>query len=105
MLVFEAVMLVGQGEVLSHTIVALVKTVGVGLSIGVVAGWITTQLMRREWLPFELHKFGILALVLISFSVSNHLSHFIFHGYPCFAIHLINVRVYMFSDRDKNFFC
>jgi hypothetical protein len=31
--------------------------------------------MRREWLPFELHKFGILALVLISFSISNHLSH------------------------------
>lgn len=74
-LVFEAVMLVGQGEVLSHTIIALFKTLGVGLTIGVVAGWLTTLLIRREWLPFELHKFGILALVLISFTVSNHLSH------------------------------
>ena len=74
-LVFEAVMLVGQGEVLSHTIIALFKTHGGGLTIGVVAGWLTTLLIRREWLPFELHKFGILALVLISFTVSNHLSH------------------------------
>lgn len=74
-LVFEAVMLVDEGQVLSHTLLALFKTVGVGLSIGVFSGWLTTQLIRREWLPFELHKFGILALVLISFSISNYISH------------------------------
>ncbi len=75
-LVFEAVMLVGtSGGVFSHTIAALVTTLSVGFSLGAAAGWITTQLIRREWLPYELHKFFTLALVLISFTVSNHLSH------------------------------
>ncbi|WP_105213394.1 MULTISPECIES: cation:proton antiporter [unclassified Pseudoalteromonas] len=74
-LVFEAVMLVGQSDVFSHTLGALVTTLGVGFSLGAAAGWITTQLIRREWLPYDLHKFFTLALVLISFTVSNHLSH------------------------------
>ncbi|BBN80626.1 sodium/hydrogen exchanger [Pseudoalteromonas sp. A25] len=74
-LVFEAVSFVGQGEVLSHTLIALFSTLGVGISVGVVAGWITSALIRKEWLPYELHKFGILALVLFSFTVSNHLAH------------------------------
>ncbi|MFY8274013.1 cation:proton antiporter [Pseudoalteromonas sp. SSDWG2] len=75
-LVFEAVMLVGtSGGVFSHTLGALVTTLSVGFSLGAAAGWITTVLIRREWLPYELHKFFILALVLISFTVSNHLSH------------------------------
>ncbi|CAH9049656.1 K(+)/H(+) antiporter NhaP2 [Pseudoalteromonas holothuriae] len=74
-LVFEAVSFVGQGEVLSHTLIALFSTLGVGISVGVVAGWLTSALIRKEWLPYELHKFGILALVLFSFTVSNHLAH------------------------------
>ncbi|WP_105188448.1 cation:proton antiporter [Pseudoalteromonas sp. T1lg48] len=74
-LVFEAVMLVGQSDVFSHTLGALVTTLSVGFSLGAAAGWITTLLIRREWLPYELHKFFTLALVLLSFTVSNHLSH------------------------------
>lgn len=74
-LVFEAVMLVGQSDVLSHTFIALFRTLGVGFSVGVLAGWLTSLLIRRDWLPYELHKFGTLALVLISFTVSNYLSH------------------------------
>ncbi|ATC95994.1 cation:proton antiporter [Pseudoalteromonas tunicata] len=74
-LVFEAVMLAGKTGVLSHTLIALITTVGVGLSIGILAGWLTAFLIRREWLPYELHKFGVLALVLISFTVSNFISH------------------------------
>ncbi|MEM0514194.1 sodium:proton antiporter [Pseudoalteromonas sp. YIC-827] len=74
-LVFEAVMLVGQSDVFSHTLGALVTTLSVGFSLGAAAGWITSQLIRREWLPYDLHKFFTLALVLISFTVSNHLSH------------------------------
>ncbi|MEI5640552.1 MULTISPECIES: cation:proton antiporter [unclassified Pseudoalteromonas] len=74
-IVFEAVSLVGDAGVLSHTLWALVSTVGVGISIGLVSGIITSYLIRKEWLPFELHKFAILALVLFSFTISNHLSH------------------------------
>ncbi|MFC3033151.1 cation:proton antiporter [Pseudoalteromonas fenneropenaei] len=74
-LVFEAVMLVGDEGIVNHTLIALFKTVSVGLSIGVVAGALTSFLIRKEWLPFELHKFAILALVLISFTGSNYLAH------------------------------
>ncbi|KAF7772249.1 hypothetical protein PCIT_a2284 [Pseudoalteromonas citrea] len=74
-LVFEAVSFVGQGEVLSHTLIALFTTLGVGMSVGIICGWLTSLLIRKEWLPYELHKFGILALVLFSFSLSNFLSH------------------------------
>ena len=73
-IVFEAVSLVGD-EVFSHTIIALLVSLGVGFSIGLVSGIITSYLIRKEWLPFELHKFAILALVLFSFTISNHLSH------------------------------
>lgn len=74
-IVFEAVMLTGQESIFNHTLGALFTTVIVGLVIGVAAGWLTSFLIRKEWLPFELHKFGILALVLVSFTVSNALSH------------------------------
>ena len=74
-LIFEAVSFVGGGEIVSHTIWALCSTLAVGLGIGVISGWFTTLLLRKEWLPYELHKFGILALVLFSFTLSNQLSH------------------------------
>ncbi|WP_046003668.1 cation:proton antiporter [Pseudoalteromonas rubra] len=74
-LVFEAVNQVGEAAVFSHTMLALFSTLGVGTSVGIVAGWLTTTIIRREWLPYELHKFGILALVLFSFTLANYLSH------------------------------
>ncbi|USD28086.1 sodium:proton antiporter [Pseudoalteromonas sp. SCSIO 43201] len=74
-LVFEAVSLVGNEGIFSHTLWALISTLGVGISIGVISGFLTSLLIRKEWLPFELHKFAILALVLFSFTISNHLSH------------------------------
>ena len=48
---------------------------GVGSLIGVAAGWITTLIMRKDWLPVSLHKFGVLALVLVTFTLSDWLSH------------------------------
>ncbi|MCP3289883.1 cation:proton antiporter, partial [Aeromonas hydrophila] len=74
-LVFEAVRLGSQGDLIGHTLLALAKTVGVGSLIGVGAGWLTTLLIRKDWLPVSLHKFGVLALVLVTFSLSNWLSH------------------------------
>ena len=74
-LVFEAVRLGSQGDLIDHTLLALAKTVGVGSLIGVAAGWITTLIMRKDWLPVSLHKFGVLALVLVTFTLSDWLSH------------------------------
>ena len=74
-LVFEAVRLGSQSDVLGHTLLALAKTVGVGSLIGAAAGWLTTLLIRKDWLPVSLHKFGVLALVLVTFTLSDWLSH------------------------------
>jgi NhaP-type Na+/H+ or K+/H+ antiporter len=74
-LVFEAVMLSGHSGVLSHTLIALVTTVGLGLSIGIAAGYITNLIIQKEWLPYNLQKFGVLSFVLISFTISNAISH------------------------------
>lgn len=74
-LIFEAIMLGSKGGLLGHTLLALLNTVVVGGAIGVAAGWLTTQLIRRDWLPISLHKFGVLAMVLASFALSNWLGH------------------------------
>lgn len=73
-LIFEAVILINPDEIFSHTLIALARTLGVGLTIGVAAGWLTALLIRREWLPNQLHKFGVLSLVLITSTASNYLS-------------------------------
>ncbi|MGY3942057.1 cation:proton antiporter [Aeromonas tecta] len=74
-LIYEAVRLGSQGDLLGHTLLALAKTVGIGTLIGVAAGWLTTLLIRKDWLPVSLHKFGVLALVLVTFTLSDWLSH------------------------------
>ncbi|MBB6056499.1 cation:proton antiporter [Tolumonas osonensis] len=73
-LVFEGVTLSQHSDLLSHTLLALGKTLLVGCSLGVAMGWFTTHLIRRKWLPHELHKFGVLAIVLLTMTLSNHLS-------------------------------
>lgn len=73
-LVFEGVTLAQQGDLMSHTLLALGKTLLCGVLIGIIMGYLTTQLLRRKWLPYELHKFGVLAIVLLTMTFSNHLS-------------------------------
>lgn len=74
-LVFEAVKFAGPSDALSHTLLQLSATLAIGLSLGAFAGWLTTLLFRKDWIPYELQKFTVLALVLFIFSLSNFLSH------------------------------
>lgn len=74
-LVFEAVKFAGPTDALSHTLLALAATLAIGLSLGALSGWLTTLLFRKDWIPYELQKFTVLALVLFTFSLSNFLSH------------------------------
>ncbi|SFD08702.1 cation:proton antiporter [Pseudoalteromonas denitrificans] len=74
-LVFETVKFAGPTNALSHTIFALFATLFIGLSLGALIGWLTTFLFRRDWIPYELQKFSVLAFVLFIFSLSNSLSH------------------------------
>jgi len=74
-LVFGAVTSSSQGDAAVSTLQALLQMLSSGLFMGVFAGWFTTLIIRREWLPYELHKFAILALVLITHSIANFASH------------------------------
>jgi NhaP-type Na+/H+ or K+/H+ antiporter len=74
-LVFEAVKFAGPTDALSHTLFQLSATLAIGLSLGAFAGWLTTLFFRKDWIPYELQKFTVLAFVLFVFSLSNYLSH------------------------------
>ncbi len=74
-LVFGAVTSTSQGDAVLSTLLALLQMLSAGLLMGIFAGWFTTLIIRREWLPYELHKFAILALVLMTHSIANVASH------------------------------
>ena len=73
--IFGAVIALSQGEALVFTLFSLLKTLAVGTAIGILAGWFTTELIRREWIPYELHKFAVLSLVLVTLTISDYISH------------------------------
>lgn len=79
-LVFEAIMLGNRldatttSEIVVHMVWGLTKIVSVGTLFGIFSGWLTSLLIRKDILPVELHKFGVLSLVLASFTLSNALS-------------------------------
>ena len=69
-LVFEFLLL-GSGEALGHTLLSLVRFVGVGAVVGVVGGVMFTFLLRRRLLPDYLVNLVALALVFVVYAGSN----------------------------------
>ncbi|URQ60539.1 sodium:proton antiporter [Pantoea alhagi] len=74
LLVFEFIVLRQHAESLSHLFWTLGVTAAVGLSIGALAGWLLGIALKRVWLPGYLQNFGVLAIVLTAFGVSNALA-------------------------------
>ena len=74
LLVFEFIVLRQHAESLSHLFWTLGVTVAVGLSVGSLAGWLLGIALKRVWLPAYLQNFGVLAMVLTTFGVSNALA-------------------------------
>ncbi len=72
-LVFEAIFAGGVSEAVGQGIVGVVKTLGYGLGIGVVAGFGLGLALRRFWIPDRLQNAVTLALVVGSVAVSNEL--------------------------------
>ena len=73
--IFGVVTAISQGDSIANSLFALIQTLAVGSLTGIFAGWLTTFLIRREWLPYELYKFAVLSLVLVTLSVSDYISH------------------------------
>jgi NhaP-type Na+/H+ or K+/H+ antiporter len=69
-LVYE-VILAGAEASMGHTILTLGRMVLIGSTLGLAAGQLLGELMRRHWLPEYLHNVFALALVCGIFTVSD----------------------------------
>lgn len=74
-LVFEAIISWGQGNVFWHSVYIFGKTVMVGLVLGAVAGWLNGVALRKHLLPQYLHNAGTLTFMLGVYALSNELAH------------------------------
>ena len=74
-LVFEAIISWGQGNVFWHSVYIFGKTVAVGLLLGAVAGWLNGLALRKHLLPQYLHNAGTLTFMLGVYALSNELAH------------------------------
>ena len=74
-LVFEAIISWGQGNVFWHSVYIFGKTVVVGMVFGAVAGWLNGVALRKHLLPHYLHNAGTLTFMLGVYALSNELAH------------------------------
>jgi NhaP-type Na+/H+ or K+/H+ antiporter len=70
-LIYEAIVSRHQG----HAIGVFFTTVLVGVIVGGIAAIVIGFLLRRQYIPEYLQNFGTLALVLLSFTLSNEIAH------------------------------
>lgn len=74
-LIFEAIVSWGQGNVFWHSVYIFGKTVVVGLLFGAIAGWLNGMALRKHLLPHYLHNAGTLTFMLGVYALSNELAH------------------------------
>ncbi|XKE46469.1 cation:proton antiporter [Halomonas organivorans] len=74
-LVYEFVALGSGSEAATQTLVLFAQTALIGFGLGIAGGYLWGLVLRRHWLPRQLHSFGTLMLMLTLFSASNLLFH------------------------------
>ncbi|UYG08619.1 cation:proton antiporter [Halomonas sp. M4R1S46] len=74
-LVYEFVALGSGSEAATQTLLLFGKTALIGFGLGIAGGHLWGQVLRRYWLPRQLHSFGTLMMMLALFSLSNLLFH------------------------------
>lgn len=70
-LVFEIVFSAGGELHAGEALLSLGRTALAGLLLGGVTSWLMVALMRRYWLPDELHGLAFLSVTLAVFAISN----------------------------------
>lgn len=70
-LTFEVIMLSGTKAAVSVIIVGILKTITVGVGLGVAGAFILIFLMKRYWIPDFLQNPAALMIVVIIFALSN----------------------------------
>lgn len=72
---YEFILATTAGDGIGHIIPLFISTVLVGIAAGVCSGAILAQLLKRNLVPEYLHNMAALSLVLVAFSLSNHIKH------------------------------
>ncbi|CAH0529469.1 cation:proton antiporter [Vibrio hippocampi] len=65
--------LISQSEL--HSLMVLSIVVVVGFSLGIAAGVLVANIIKRHWLPEYLQPFAVLTILLAVFSLSNYIEH------------------------------
>ncbi len=73
-LVFEFIVSARGGDAFGHTLLTFVAVVAVGTAIGLAAGFVLGEALRRDWLPEYLDNMVTLILVFAAFVASNTLA-------------------------------
>ncbi|WP_115720078.1 cation:proton antiporter [Gallaecimonas mangrovi] len=75
-LMFELVIIQSSQQVaVLHSLGILGKTILLGGALGLLAGMVTASALKKGWLPLYLRKIGVLAIVLLSYAISEQLQH------------------------------
>ncbi|MRS16647.1 sodium:proton antiporter [Enterobacteriaceae bacterium RIT691] len=73
LLVFEFITLQEQTGTWLHLLIMLAKTLVMGLATGAAFGIFLGNALKRGWIPRYLQNFAVLAIVLLTFGLSNTL--------------------------------
>lgn len=74
-LAYELIASLNESTGLQHALLIFGQTLLIGLSMGIAAGFIVSEILRRNWLADYLINVTVLMLMLAVFAVSNELRH------------------------------
>ncbi|NNE00320.1 MAG: sodium:proton antiporter [Pirellulaceae bacterium] len=74
-LVFDQLMLHAKEATVAAALLMLLETALIGIVLGVAGGALLSLVLRRFWLPDQLHGVAALAVGLLLFAISNHFAH------------------------------
>lgn len=72
---YEFILASTEYQAIGHTLEVFAQTVLAGSIFGAGSGYLLGIILRKQWLPEYLHSLVALSLVLMTFSLSNHLMH------------------------------
>jgi NhaP-type Na+/H+ or K+/H+ antiporter len=74
-MVYEYILAQGAAIGIGSGLLAFIEVILTGSVCGLAAGWLLGDWIRRQWIPEYLANLATLAMVLATFSLSNHLAH------------------------------
>ena len=73
--VYSFIIASASGDGLSHSLLTFAGVIVCGSVFGIVGGWVSGHVLRKQWLPEYLHSLATLAVVLAVFIAANQVMH------------------------------